>query len=197
MQPDPKNAEATKGKTPAPHAEHPEGEGGGGLRQIQRIIVDPRVRELQASLDTLDQRRLRDLTDLRKELDRTINRSDDFIKKESSVLGERLAAEKHERGKMVDERARELQARIQSLEERLEKVDERLGSGLRELRQLVLDQYREYAQELRSWREDLARTIAHELSDVRSEKADRSLLAQLLVDVGERLGTQGGESLTH
>jgi len=159
----------------------------GGLKQIQKIIVEPRARELESALKQLDERRMKDLADLRKEVDRSINRSDDFIKKESSVLSERLSAERRERESALEERARDLQSRVRQLDERIAKLEEKVIGDTRDLRQLILDQYRGYSEELRTWRDDMARAIAHDLSGLRTEKADRTVLAELLEEVGERL----------
>lgn len=168
-----------------------------GLRQIQRILVEPRARQLQSALDALDRQRRTDLAEVRKELDRSISRSDDFIKKESSLLNERLIEERRERTRALEDRARELEGRLRALEERVGKLEEQLASETGALRQLSLDQYRQYTEELRGWREEMAKAIACELAGLRAEKADRSFLAHLLSEVGARLSGAAAEPVTH
>ncbi len=191
--------EPTEGSQPEPSSEPDAGAAEqllGGLRQIQKIIVEPRARELEVAIAAIEERRGRDLTELRREVDRAVHRSDDFIKRESSLLAERLTAERRERARVVEEQARALDAHVRRLEERIGQLEEQLGQDSRDLRQLILDQHREYTDELRGWRDDMAVAIARELSGLKSEKADRSMLAELLAEVGERLSGRRVEALT-
>jgi vacuolar-type H+-ATPase subunit I/STV1 len=170
----------------------------GGIRQIQKILVEPRARQLEEALDSLDRQRAKDLADLRRELDRGVGRCDDFIKTESSMLAERLSTERKERKRAMSEKVKELESDLRAMEDRLTKFEEQVASDGRELRQKVLEQHREYSSELRGWRDEMAAAIARELSGLRAEKADRSTLAKLLSEVGERLaGTSTGSVTTH
>jgi hypothetical protein len=161
------------------------------------VSHEPRIQQLQTALDALDARRQKDLADLRQELDRGVGRSDDFIKKEATALGEGLLSEKHERTRQVEDRSRELEARLRAIEERLGKLEEHLVSETRALRQASLEQHRQYADELRNWRDEVAKAIARDLAGLRAEKADRAVLAQLLSEVGDRISGEAAEPTRH
>ena len=75
----------------------------GGLERIREIIVEPRVHRTEEALESVDRRRAKEVSELHRALERSLDRLDAFVKKESEALDNRLATERRERSASVTE----------------------------------------------------------------------------------------------
>ena len=113
-----------------------------------------------------------------------------FIKKETESLTDRLKAEHDERSDGAKDLARELKETGRTFEKKTASLDDQLAKSQRELRQHMLEQYQRLAEEIRQKTEDVLKRLAQESQELRTEKTDRAALASLLTEMAMRLNNE-------
>lgn len=125
----------------------------GALEQIRELIVQPRAQRIERALEALDRRREAEASEMRRSVDRSLERLDSFAKKEADVLGEHLSVERRERVAALQSLAEEARKQVRGIEERLGQLEETIASTARELREQMLDQFREFTNEVHRWQD--------------------------------------------
>jgi DNA repair exonuclease SbcCD ATPase subunit len=172
------------GKSRITGTELPEG---ANIDKIRDILFGAQKREFDKRLARLEERVVKEATDLRDEIRRRFDSIENYAKKEIESLGERLKTEQQERNQALKEAAREVKDHVNVLDKKISQLDEQTSKKLRELRQQLLDQSKELTDELRQKHQSLSDLLDKEVSDLRLEKTDRVALANLLTEVSLRL----------
>ena len=113
-----------------------------------------------------------------------------FIKKETESLADRLKTEHDERTDGAKDLAKELKEAGRTFEKKTAQLDDQLAKGQRELRQHMLDQYQKLTDEIRLKSEEVLRRLAQDSNELRTEKADRAALASLFTEMAMRLNDE-------
>ena len=161
--------------------------GGGNIDRIRDIIFGNQMRDYEKRFVRLEERLLKESSDLREDVKRRFEQLDGCTRKEFEALADRLNNEGSERGSADRELTRELRDLGKASEKKTAQLDEQAMKTARELRQQMIDQARELSEELRLRFDDLAAIVDREASDLRNDKTDRAALAALFTEMAMRL----------
>lgn len=153
---------------------------GASVDKIRDILFGVQMRDYDKKFARLEENLMKETSDLKEEVKRSLAAFDSFVKQELESLAERLKGEQNQRLAAVKDVK-------QALEERTTQLDEALDRGMRETRQHLLDQHRNLSEEIRKKSEDAAASLKKESGELRSDKADRAALAALFAEVSLRL----------
>jgi chromosome segregation ATPase len=161
--------------------------GGGSVEKIRDILFGSQMRDYDKRFSRLEDRLLKEATEVREEAKKRLEALESYMKKEVEALTTRLKAEQEERTEMVKELTRELKDTTKTLEKRLAQLDEQEVKHERELRQQILDQSKVLTEDIRHKHQELAAALEREAQELRTDKTDRSALAALFTEVALRL----------
>ncbi len=160
---------------------------GGNIDKIRDILFGGQMRDYERRFTRLEERLMKESTDLRDDTRRRFDALEAFIKHELEELGERLQTEQRTRDESVQDVARGLKDTGQGLERKLKQFDEQTTRNQRDLRQQLLDQAKSLSEELRQKRDELTALIEREVAALSNDKTDRAALAALFSEVALRL----------
>jgi DNA repair exonuclease SbcCD ATPase subunit len=163
---------------------------GGSVDKIRDILFGAQMRDYDRRFNRLEERLLKESSDLREETRQHFDTLESFIKNEFNALSDRLKTENQQRDEMGAEMNTRLQETAKTLERKLMQLDELTAQNQRALRQQMLDQSKALNDELRRKSEELAASIAREAGELRHDKTDRAALADLFTELALRLNNQ-------
>ncbi len=164
--------------------------GGGNLDKIREILFGVQMRESEKKLARLEERLLKESSDMREEIRKRFDALEVYIKKEVESLSARLKAEQEERTGSDKEVAREIKDLSKITEKKISQIDDQTAKNQRELRQQILDQSKSMTDEIRQKVEQMSALLERRVQELRSEKADRSALASLFTEMAVRLNDE-------
>lgn len=159
----------------------------GNIDKIRDILFGAQSRELDKRLLRLEERLAKETAAIRDDMRRRLEALEQFVKSETETLTQRLKTEQQERGEASKDVQRELRDATKALEGRLGQLDEATAKAHRDLRQQLLDQSKTLTDDVRAKYEDLSHLLESEIHVVRTDKADRASLADLLTEMAVRL----------
>lgn len=174
----------------AEHGEPPAAEQSGGADNVDRIreiLFGGQMRDYERKFARLEERFIKESTDLRADVKRSLEALEVYVGKEVDSLAERLHAEQAERATAVKELGSDLKVLTQSLEKRAAQLDEQIAKGQRELRQRIFEESKSTSEEIRRSAEDLTAVVTRESQELREDKADRAALSSLFTELALRL----------
>jgi hypothetical protein len=161
--------------------------GGASLDKVRDILFGVQMRDYERRFARLEERLLKDTSDLKDEVKKRIDALDQYIRSETGSLGDRLKTEREERVEVAAEGMRELRESSRAHEKRSAQLDEQLSKSQRDLREQILDQHRRLSEEIRQKVDDVLASLAREAETLRADKTDRATLASLLTEMAMRL----------
>ena len=161
--------------------------GAASLDKVRDILFGPQARDYERRLIRLEERLVKETTELREDVRKRLEVLEGFIRRESESLADRLTRERDERVAAANDLSRDIKDVSRTHEQAAAAFDERLARDQREVRQQMLDQYNRLSEALREKTDDLVATIAREAHELRNEKASRAVLASLLTEMAMRL----------
>ena len=164
--------------------------GGESLDKVRDILFGSQAREYEKRFARLEDRLLKEASDLREDLKRRFDTLEVYIKKEIEALGTRLKAEHDERKESAKELSVELKDTARTFEKKTGQLDEHLTISERQLREQILDQSKNIADEIRQKHEAITASLERATSELRDEKTDRAALASLFMEVAMRLNNE-------
>ena len=169
----------------------PDAPGGENLEKVRELLFGSQLREQDKRFARLEERIAKELSDVRDESRRRLDSLEGYIKKEIQGLLERIKSEQTDRADADKELTQEHRESIKAAEKRLNQVDERAGAIQRELREEVLEQSKLLRDEMRKSQQDIAAAADRSTAELRSDKVDRSMLAEVLTEMAVRLNGEG------
>lgn len=169
----------------------------GGLEQVQELLFGAQARAFEQRLSALAERQTSDLRALAHALEGQFERQREHVASELAAQEERLSLERRDRAAVLSDLRRELRESLREAERRLQALEEATTAAQRELRQQIYEQGEQVRDELRRVREELVAATASEVAGLRDTKADRLLLARLLVEVAAGLEAPRAEEEGH
>jgi hypothetical protein len=161
--------------------------------RIREILFGSQMREYGQRFLNLEERLLRETSELKMEVRRRMDALEAYTRQEFEALSDRLRTERSERTESVNRVAREAGDANRELESRLAKTDEQTTRDLRDVRQLILDRQRALSDELTQCVSRSELLQSRRLEELRGNAVDRVALASLLGEVAMRVR---GESLS-
>lgn len=161
--------------------------GGGNIDKIRDILFGVQMRDYEKRFARLEERLVKESSDLRDETRKRFDALELYIKQEFESLTERLTVEQNTRGEAVEALSQGVKDTARSFEKRTAQMDEQSSKSQRELRQQILDQSKSLNDEIRQKYEELTAALQREAADLRKDKTDRSALAAMFTEVAMRL----------
>lgn len=160
------------------------------IDKIREILFGVQMRDYEKRFARLEERLLKESSDLRDDTRKRFEALEAFVKSEFEALSERLLAEQRNRDESVQNLARELQDTGRRLEGKLGQLDEQTSRAQRELRQQLLDQSKNLSDEIRQKADELSALLDRQISELGDAKTDRAALAGLFSEVALRLNNE-------
>jgi hypothetical protein len=173
--------------SPASAIEAELGGADGNVNKIRDILFGAQMREFDRKFMQLEERLMKEATDLREDVKRRFASLEAFIKGEIEALDSAQKTEKTERTEEAKEMGTESKETAKRLEKRISQLDEDSSKSQRALRQLVLDESKRLAEEIGVKHTDVSVNIAREFQDVRGVLTDRHALSDLFAELSLRL----------
>ena len=164
--------------------------GGASLDKVRDILFGQQSRDYERRFSRLEERLLKDTADLREDMRKRLETLEQFVRRETESLVERIGRERDERLTGAKELTRELKDLSQTHDRKAADFDEQLARSQRESRQQLLDQQNRLGEEIRQKADDLLAAIAREAAELRTEKVDRAGLASMLSELAMRLNNE-------
>jgi len=164
--------------------------GGGNIEKIRDILFGAQMRDYDRRFARLEERLLKEAADAREDARRRFDSLEVFIKQEINALGDRMRSEAQQRMQSDEDLTRELRDSARALTNKINALDENSSQAQRELRQQLLDQAKNLADEIRQKYDDLASRLQREAHDLRNDKTDRAALANLFTELAMRLNNE-------
>ena len=155
--------------------------------RIREILFGSQMREYGQRFAQLEERLLRETSELKNEVRRRVDSLEAYARQELGCLSDRQNTERAERADAVDRVARDLIESTRALERRLVQSDEQMSKDLRELRQTMMDRDRSLSDELTQCVGKLEMLQNRRMEDLRTSTVDRQALANLLGEVALRI----------
>ena len=162
------------------------------IDQVRDILFGGQMRMVDARLQGLEERVLRETAALRADFERQVGDLDGSIKKELARLAERLASERTKRAEDLKALGAELKEALKGLERRHQTLEEVAGIADAELRDHLLKQGAAFTSELGRTSERLTGELDRITTALQSEKLDAAALVTGLSELAGRLTGSGG-----
>jgi len=186
----PAGASAAQSEAPDPTSQVVSKPGGESLDKVRDILFGSQSREYEKRFARLEERLLKEASDLREDLKRRFDTLEVYIKKEVESLTTRLKAEHDDRTEASKQLSAELKDTAQTFEKKTGQLDEHLTGSERELREQILAQSKSISDEIRQKHEAITAALERATAELRDEKTDRAALASLFMEVAMRLNNE-------
>ena len=172
------HAEPTAASAPVPET----------LDAVRDILFGGQMRAVDARLQAMEERIMREQSALRVELSRRLADVDGFAREELRLVSERFAAERARSSNDTHVLGAEVSEALRAMEQRHAQLADATSQADAEIREQLLMHARATASELSSTREGLVADLSGSHAELMSRKTDRAALAQLFTDIARRLG---------
>ena len=159
----------------------------GNIDKIRDIIFGNQMRDYEKRFGRLEDRLLKESSELRDELKRRFEQLEAYTRTEFEAIAEQLKNEQGERSTAEQALTQELRDLGRATDRRAVQLDEQAVKNARDLRQQLLDQAKQLSEELRLKADHLAATLDREADELRKDKTDRAALAALFTEMAMRL----------
>ena len=159
----------------------------GNVDKIREILFGGQMRDYDKRFSRLEERLLKESTELREDSRKRFEALEMFVNKEFAALASRLQSEQQNREGSVQTVSRELQEAIRSLDGKLTQFSNQTTETQHDLRQQLLEQSKNLNDEIRRKYDDVSATLAREFAELNNDKADRSALSSLFTELAMRL----------
>ncbi|BAY11731.1 hypothetical protein [Calothrix sp. NIES-2098] len=159
------------------------------LDRVRDILFGNQVREVEKRFARLEERLVKELTNVRDETKKRLDYLETYIKKEVESLTERLKNEQLERDAGLKALAEDHKNQAISLEKKFAQFDEQTTNSQRELREHILNQANSLQDDIRQKYQEILTLLERESQELRRDKTDRSKLASLFTELAIRLNS--------
>ena len=179
--------EATRSPDEATRAQKSEPTGAANLDKVRDILFGSQLREVERRFSRLEERLVKETSDLKDDVRKRLDALELYIRNETESLASQIRAEHDQRVEANGSLSRELRETAGTIERRISSVDEQSSKAQRELRQQMLEQHQRLSDDIRQKIDEVFAAMARETGELRSDKADRAMLASLLTEMAMRL----------
>jgi len=164
--------------------------GGASIDKVRDILFGAQMRDYDRRFGRLEERLLKDTTDLKEDVRKRLASLEQYVKQEIEALGDRLTAEHQGREDAVKQLGQDLRDTSQTFDRKTATMDDQSARAQRDLRQQLLEAQQRLTDELQSRHEELLGALNRESTELRDEKTDRAALASLFTEMAMRLSDQ-------
>ncbi|MEA5598047.1 hypothetical protein [Rivularia sp. UHCC 0363] len=160
------------------------------LHKVRDILVGSQMRELDKKFSRLEERLVKECTDLRDETRKRLDSLESYIREEADALGAKTKNEQVKRDEALKAITEDQRKLAESLEKKMTEIDEEASKTQRELRQQIFSQSQNLHDDIRQKYEEIVGLLERETYELRNQKTDRSQLAALFSELALRLNAQ-------
>lgn len=161
----------------------------GNLDKIKELLFGAQVREYENRFARLEERMMRENSNLREEMRKRLETIEQYIYREFNNLTAALKTEQAQREESINTLSSEFKDLLKSLGQQVDQLEEQTNQRHRELRQQIIGQSKTLDDEIRQKYQELMITLERKAQDLRAEKADRAALASLFREVAIRINS--------
>jgi hypothetical protein len=158
------------------------------LDKVRDILFGGQMRAVEARLQGLEERIMREQAAIRSELTKHLADVDASAKRDAQTLSERITAERTKRTEDLKALSSELKEILRALEKGHVKLEELTGIADAEIRDQILQQSRTTSAEIERLSQRVTTDLNREVASLRTDKADVSALVTVFTDMATRLG---------
>lgn len=163
------------------------GDGSGNIDKIRDIIFGNQMHDYEKRFARLEERMFKEMTVSKTESKRSIESLEKYVSKEIESLKERITTEQNARSESVRELSRQLKDITRSFEKKIDNLGEQFSENSNDLRQQILEQSQNLHNEIRQKYEETSSAIERAVQELRTGKADRSMLADFFTEMAMRI----------
>jgi len=157
------------------------------LDKVRDILFGNHMRDVERRFTRLEERLLKDTSDLKDDVRRRLDTLEAFVRREHESLEAQIKSERSDRVDAHGGLSNELKETTRSFERRVTTLDEQQSKGQREIRQQMLEQHQRLSGDLQQKVEEILGALSRTATELRTDKADRATIAALLTEVAMRL----------
>jgi exonuclease VII large subunit len=165
----------------------------GSVDKIRDIIFGNQMRDYETRFVRLEQRLLKEISDLRDETGKRFDSFELYVNKELESLGARLKTEQDLRAELDKKLSGEIKDASRSLTKNIDRLAEVQSNDSRELRQQLLELNKNISAEIRKKGEESTQALDQTAEELRAGKVDRSALAEILMEIAVRMSDELAE----
>jgi hypothetical protein len=171
-------------KSPAAAVDQP---AAGNVDKIRDILFGSQMRDYENRFLRLEETLTKEAADLKETTRKRFEGLEAYLKKELESLHARLKAEREERSDADKLLSRELKELADVLGKKIAEADDHVTEAHGQLRADILQQSKDLSDEMHQKQDEIASALDRRFKELRNNKADRALLADLLTEVALRL----------
>ena len=162
-------------------------ESGASVDKIRDILFGSQIKNYEARFVRLEETLARENGQMKEMMARRFESLEGFVKKETEALASRIKAEREERANIARDHAKDLKSATEALTKKIVELDNKTAEAQSGLRQDLLAESRKLLEEIRRRTDDITALLEKRANELRTDKADRSLMAALLADMAMQL----------
>jgi uncharacterized protein YpuA (DUF1002 family) len=180
-------SEDAAGTTPAEITGSAADQGIANVEKIRDILFGVQMREYESRFARLEENLLKEAADLRENAKKRFDAIETYVKNEFESLQVRLKSEREERTNSLRQVSRTLEEVQGTLMTRISDLDEQTSQTDRQLRLEILQQSKNFNEDLRHKQEETTALLERRVQELRKGKTDRATLATLFSELAMRL----------
>ena len=159
----------------------------GNIDKIRDILFGAHSREMEKRMARLEERLTKEAAAIQEDVRKQLASLETYVKKEVDALSDRLKNEQAERSAGIRDLVNDLKESSKTVDKKVAQLDELVAKSQRELRQQILDQSKTLSDAIKQKSELIMSTVEGHVQELRTEKTDRTSLADLFTEISVRL----------
>lgn len=165
------------------------------MEKIRDLLFGSQVRDVESSLNRVEERLLREVNDARDEFRSRMDSLESFVRGELETLSNQLASEKEQRSEEVKGVAADLESAMKTFDQKAVDLDKKIQTTAKELRDQIHSQSKRLTDEALKRHEHALTTFQDSANQIRTDYVHRSDLSRLFTEVAVRLDAALANSL--
>lgn len=167
----------------------------GSVDKIRDIIFGNQMRDYESRFQRLEQRILKEISDLQDEMGKRFDSLEQYVNKEMESMDARLKSEQNSRSDSDKKLAGEIKDASRSITKSIDRLEQVQIKDSRELRQQLLELNKTLSTEIREKDKGASQALDHAADELRTNKLDRSAFAEVLLEIAVRMSDDLAEKL--
>ena len=165
-------------------------QGSANIEKIRDILFGVQMREYESRFAHLEENLLREAADLRESTKKRFDAMETYLRNEFESLQARLRSEREERANSLRQLSHSMDEMQSALRTKISDLDEQTSQTDRQLRLELLEQSKNFNEDLRHKQEETAALLERRVQELRKGKTDRATLATLFNELAMRLNDE-------
>ncbi len=159
----------------------------GNLEKVRDILFGTQSREFDERCNRLEKRLLQESTDLKDQFTRSLDEVKTYVNSEITRLTNQIQQEQAGRSNSLEEVGQVMKTMGTQLENRLSGLHDQTATQHQKLEGQLTQQKAELSEQHQQALDDMQARFQEALNELKTDKTDRAVLAEMLMDVALRL----------